>query len=134
MIDQQRTHLPAMAHLFNHDARDGPAVPIRRSVLQEIALLLHAGKLGIALVDDHVHQRIAHLLGRNLPEVLPLALSLVRPELDLVGIDRAIQRVKVEGINLVGIDANILAPVVEQTNPVTERPNLRNFSRHALLP
>ena len=90
VVDQQRAHLPAVAHLLDHDAGDGAAIPVRGRVLQQVALLLHARKLGIALVNDHVHQRIAHLLGGNLPQVFPLAPAFVRTKLDLVGIDRAI--------------------------------------------
>src|SRR3984893_9735940 len=119
-----------MAHLLDHHPQDGAPVPVSGRVFQQVALLLHAGKFGVSLVDDHVHQRVAHLLRRHLPQVLPLAAAFVRSELNLFGVDRAIQRVKVEGINLSGIDANILAPVVKQTNPVTEGSDFCNFARH----
>src|SRR4030088_707125 len=119
-----------MAHLLDHHPQDGAPVPVSGRVFKQVALLLHAGKFGVSLVDDHVHQRVAHLLCRHLPQILPFTAALVRSELNLFGVDRAIQRVKVEGINLSGIDANILAPVVKQTNPVTEGSDFCNFARH----
>src|ERR1700730_613799 len=119
-----------MAHLLDHHPQDGAPVPVSGGICQQIALLFHAGKFGVSLVDDHVHQRIAHLLRRHLPQIFPLAAAFVRSELNLFRIDRAVERVKVEGINLSGIDANILAPVVEQADPVAEGSDFCNFSRH----
>ena len=52
------------------------AIPVGRRSFKQIALLLDGGKLGVALVDDHVQQRVAHLLGRNLAQVLPFAPAL----------------------------------------------------------
>jgi hypothetical protein len=36
----------------------------------------------------------------------------------------------VKGFNVLGVDANIFAPVVEHSDPVTEGSNLCYFSRH----
>jgi len=119
-----------VAHFLNHDPRDGAPVPIRRSIFQKIALLLNAGEFRIALVDDHVHQSIAHLLGGNLPQVLPLAPAFVRAEFDLIGIDRAIKRVEVKIFNILGIDANIFAPVVEHSDPVAKCSDFCYLTRH----
>src|SRR5271155_5154496 len=133
MIHQQGAHLPAVAHLFNHDARDGTPIPVSGSILQKIALLLDASKLSIALIDDHVHQRVAHLLRRHLAQVLPLAPPLVRPEFDLLGIDRTIERIEVKGLNVRRVDANVLAPIVKHAFPITEGSDLRYFAWHSNL-
>ena len=73
VVHQQRAHLPAVAHFLDHHPGDGTAVPVSGSAFEEIPLLLHAGEFGIALVDDHVDERVAHLLSRDLAQVLPLA-------------------------------------------------------------
>ena len=134
MIHQQSAHLPPVTHLFDHHARDGAAIPIRGSVVEQVALLLNTGKLGIALVDDHIHERIAHLLRGNLPQVLPLAAALIVPELDVFGLDCAVKRIELEGLDVRRVHPNLFAPVVEQPDPVTERPNFCYFSRHNLKP
>ena len=76
-------------------------VPVGRSVLKQIALLLDAGEFGVALVDDQVHQRIAHLLRGHLAQVLPLAAALEGAELDFIGFDGAVERVEFEVGDLV---------------------------------
>ena len=130
MVDQQSAHLPSVAHLFNHDASNGAAIPLCGRILQQVPLLFDAGKFCITLVDDHVHECVAHLLGRDLAQVLPFAAALVRTELDLFGFNGAIQRVEVEGVDVFRIDTNIFAPIVEQTDPVTEGSDFCYFSRH----
>ncbi len=130
VVDQQCAHLPTVAHFFDHDARDGPAVPIRGSIVEQVALLLHAGKLGIALVDDHVHQGISHLLRRHLAQVFPLAAAFVVSELDVFRVDRAVQRIEFECLDICRIDADLFAPVVEETDPVTECSDFCYFTRH----
>ena len=96
----------------------------------KIALLLDAGKLGVALVDDHVHERVAHLLRGNLAQVLPLAAAFVVAEFDVFGIDRAIERIELEGLDVVRVDADLFAPVVEQADPVAECSDFCYFARH----
>ena len=54
VIHQQRAHLPTVAHLFNHHAGERAPIPVGRSGLEQFALLLHAGKFGIALIDDQI--------------------------------------------------------------------------------
>ena len=119
-----------MAHLFDHDAGERAAIPFRRRGCKQVALLLHAGKFGVALIDDHVHERVPHLLRRNLAQVLPLVAALVGTELDLPGLDRAVERVEVERFDIVFVDANFLAPLVEQANPITEVSDFRDFAWH----
>ena len=119
-----------MAHFLDHHPQDCSPIPVRGRIFEQITLLFHAGKFGVALIDDHIHQRVAHLLCGHLPQVFPLAAAFVRSELNLFRIDRAVKRVKVEGINLSGIDANILSPVVEQADPVAEGSDFCNFPRH----
>src|SRR6266436_9110462 len=93
-------------------------------------LLFYARELGVALVDDHVQQRVAHLLGGHLAQVFPLAPSLERSKLDFLSVDRSIEGVELEAGNLVPIDADLLAPLIEQTDPVTEGSDFWDFSRH----
>ncbi len=95
-----------MAHLFDHDAGDGAAITFRGRGFKQVALLLDAGKFSVALVDDHVHQRVAHLLRGHLAQVLPLVAAFVGTELDLFGFDRAVERVEVEGF-----DVFVLTPI-----------------------
>src|SRR3984893_16300444 len=130
VIDQQRTHLPAMTHFLDHDPSDGAAIPIGWCTLEQIALLLHAGEFRVALVDDHVDQRIAHLLRRHLAQVLPLTSSFEVTKLNFFRFDRAEKRVELEAGDLVVVDANLFAPIVKQTNPVTERSDLCDFTGH----
>jgi hypothetical protein len=123
-----------VSHFFDHDARDSAAVPVSGRVFQQIALLLDAGKFCIALVDDHIHQRIAHLLRGNLAQVLPLAAALIGTEFNLFSIDRTVERVEVERLDVLGIDADIFAPVVEHAFPVAERSDFRYFAGHKIFP
>ena len=75
-------------------------------------------------------QRVAHLLGRNLAQVFPLALAFEVAELDLVGFDGAVKSVKIEAGDLVAIDADFLAPVVEEADPVREGSDFCYFAGH----
>src|SRR5262245_4671251 len=120
MLDQERAHLPAVAHLFDHHAGERLAVVIAGRGLEEKTLLLDAGKFGVALINDHVQKRIAHLLGCHLPQVLPLGSTLEMTELDLVVVDGTVERLELKLANLVLLDADLFAPIVEQTYPVAE--------------
>src|SRR6266404_3932501 len=100
VFHQERAHLPAMAHLFDHDARKCLAVVLARSGLEEPALLLDRSKLGVALIDDQVDQRVADLLRGDLAQVLPLFTSLPVAELDIVGLDGSEERIEVEAADL----------------------------------
>ena len=64
-------------------------------------------------------QRVAHLLGGNLAEVFPLGFAFEVAELDFVGFDGAVEGVEIEAGDLVAIDADFLAPVVEEADPVS---------------
>src|SRR5690242_17144595 len=121
-----------MAHLFDHDASNGTAIPIRWCGFKQVPLLLDAGKLRVSLVDDQVHERVAHLLRGNLAQVLALAPSLERAKLNFLRLDAAVERVEFETGNLVAVDANFLAPFVEQTDPVAEGPDFCNFPWHKI--
>src|SRR5208283_4544717 len=116
----------------DHDAGEGAAVPIGGCGLKQVALLLHARKLSVALVDDHIHERVAHLLRRDLAQVLPLLAALVRAELDVVGFDGAIERVEVKRLDVIAVNADFLAPLVEQPFPLTEASDFCNFSWYRL--
>ena len=122
-----------MPHFFDHDAGDGAAIPVGGRILQEVALLLDAGKFGVALINDHVHQRVAHLLRRNLAQILPFAATFIRTELDLFRIDRAVKRIEMEGLDIVRVDADVFAPVVEHPDPVAEGSDFCYFAWHENL-
>src|SRR5713101_3799480 len=130
-IDEQGAHLPAVTHLFDHHAGQGATVPVGGRNFEQVALLLNRGKLGVALVDDHVHERVAHLLSGYLPQVLPLTASFEGSKLNVVGFDRAVESVEVKRRDVILIDADLLAPVVEQTDPVAEASDFRYFTWHS---
>ena len=56
-----------MPHLLDHHAGDGAAIPFGGRGFKKVTLLLDTGKFGIALIDNHIHQGVAHLLRRDLP-------------------------------------------------------------------
>src|SRR5882724_10782800 len=130
MFYQQRAHLPAMAHLFDHHAGERLAVVFARCGLEEPALLLDGCKLGVALVHDQVDESIADLLRRYLAQVLPLLASLPVAELDVVSLDGAEERIEVEAADLVVVHADLFAPVVEQSDPFAEVPDLECRNSH----
>src|SRR6266852_197563 len=130
-VDEQGAHLPAVTHLFDHHAGQGATVPVGGRNFEQVALLLNRGKFGVALVDDHVHERVAHLLSGYLPQVLPLTASFEGSELNVVGFDRAVEGVEVKRRDVILIDADLLAPVVEQTDPVAEASDFRYFTWHS---
>src|SRR6185369_12304264 len=130
VVHQQGAHLPSVAHFLDHHPGDGAAVPVCGSAFEEVPLLLHAGEFGITLVHDHVDERVAHPLSGNLAEVLPLAAAFVRTKLDFFGIDGAVQGVKLEAGNLVVVNANLFAPIVKESDPITEGSDFRHLAWH----
>src|SRR5580658_2501394 len=119
-----------MAHLLDHHAGDRAAIPLRRSGCKQVALLLDAGKFSVPLVDDHVHERVPHLLGGNLAQILPLVAAFVGAELNLPGFDRSVERVEVESLDTVLVDADFLAPFVEYPDPLAKAADLCYFAWH----
>src|SRR5436305_12145593 len=95
-----------------------------------MTLLLTTGKLCVALIDDHIQQRIAHVLRRDLPQRLPLGTAFIVAKLDLVRINGAEERVKLEIVDLALVHAHLFAPIIEEPNPITECPDLEYFSWH----
>src|SRR5580700_4143232 len=130
MFHQQSTHLPAMAHLFDHHASNRFAVPIRGRALKQMPLLLDAGELSIALIDNQIDQRITYLLGWHLAQVVPLAAALEGAELNFLCFNRAVERVEFEICNLVVIDADLFAPIVKHSDPITEGSDFCNSTWH----
>jgi hypothetical protein len=98
-----------------------------------VPLLLDRCELGVALVDDHVEKRIAHLLRWHLAQIFPLASALKGAELDLLGFNRPIESIEFETGNLIAIDADFLAPSVEEANPFTEGSDFCYFSGHNFI-
>src|SRR5207249_1713593 len=72
----------------------------------------------------------ADLLRRHLAQVLPFFAALPMAELDIVGLDRAEQRVEVETTDLVVVHADLFTPVVEQPDPFAEIPDFECRNRH----
>src|ERR1700733_10714183 len=99
-----------------------------------MALLFHAGKLGVALIDDQIDESVAHLLRRHLAEVFPLAAAFEGAKLNFVSLDRAIKRIEFEVGNLVVIDADIFSPIVEHPDPITKSSDFCDFTWHNLIP
>src|SRR5258708_33468820 len=85
-----------------------------------MTLLFAAGKLGVALINDHVQEGVAHVLRGHLAQVLPLGAAFVVTELDLIGLDCAKKRLEVEAPDVIVIDADLRAPIMQETNPITE--------------
>ena len=133
MVHQQCTHLPAMTHFLDHHPSDSSAIPVSRCALKKIPLLLHAREFSIALVYDHVHERVTHLLRGHLAQVLPLAAARVVAKLNFFRLDRAEKCVEFEAGNFVMIDANLFAPVVKQPYPITKSSDFRDFTWHVTL-
>src|SRR5436309_8292218 len=132
MFDEQCAHLPAVAHLFDHHSGDCAAVPVGGRGFKEMALLLDAGEFRVALVNNHIEQGVAHLLRGYLTKVLPLAAALEVTELNLFGLDRAIERVELKLGDFITIDADLLAPLIEEADPITEGSDFRYFTRHKI--
>src|SRR5205807_6651190 len=107
---QEGAHLPAVTHLLDHDTGDCAAIPIRGSRFEEMPLLLDAGEFRVALVNNHIEQGVAHLLRGYLTKVLPLAAAFEVAELNLISLDGALERFELELGDLVGIDADPVAP------------------------
>ena len=72
VVDEQVAHLPAVAHLLDHDPADAVGVVVGGRGLEEVALLLDRGELRVALVDDEVQERVADRLVGDLRDPLPL--------------------------------------------------------------
>src|SRR2546422_765584 len=132
MINQQGAHLPPVTHLFDHYASNRLAIPVGGCAFEQMPLLLHAGELGVALIDNQINQSVAHLLRRHLAQVLPFAAPLKGAELDFLGFDRAIEGVELEAGDFVAIDADLLAPVVKHPNPITKRSDFGNLAWHKI--
>src|SRR5580692_6152635 len=119
-----------MSHLFDHYSCDCAPVPFGGRGSEQITLLLHAGKFGIALIDNHVHESVPHLLRGHLAQVLPLIAAFIRAELDLLGFDCTVKRIEVKGLNVIFVDANFFAPLIENPNPLAEASDFRYFAWH----
>ena len=86
VVDEQVAHLPAVAHLLDHDPADALGVVVGGRGLEQVALLLDGGEFGVALVDDQVQEGVADGLVGDLGDPLPLLLPREVAELDLVGL------------------------------------------------
>src|SRR5882762_3725226 len=97
-------------------------------------LLFAAGKLGITLIDNHVHQGIAHLLCGDLSQVLPFAPAFIVAELDFFRFYGAIESIELEAGNFSVVNADFLAPVVEHSDPLAEGSDFGYFTWHESKP
>ena len=53
LVDEQMAHLVAVARLFDHDPHERGEIVFAGRVVDQKALLLVGGELGVALIDDH---------------------------------------------------------------------------------
>ena len=110
-------HLIAVARLFDHDAHERRQIVLARRVVDEKSLLLVGGKLGVALIDDHVEHGVAHPLIGNLADALPAALALEVAEIDLGGRQLAVLRFEViaghEAVDQLAVEADV-APAIRR--------------------
>ena len=118
VFTQQVRHLPTMPHLLTHHAHDRLHVVVAGRLQQQVALLFHRGELGIALIDDQVHQSITDALIGNVHERWPLALTSVMSELDgrLLGVAKL--DVEVEITEFLPVEADAVLPKEEVVSPV----------------
>ena len=95
-------------------------------------LLFATCELRIALIDDHVKQCVAHLLGGDLAQVLPFAAAFEVAELNFFSLDCAVESIELEAGDFVTLDADLFAPVVEHPDPFAEGSDFGYFSWHKI--
>ena len=147
VVDHQVAHLIAVARLFDHDAHERSQIVFARRVVDQKALLLVGGKLGIALIDDHVEHGVAHALIGNLADLLPAPFALEIAEVDLRRRQFAVLGLEAiprhEAIDQLAVEADVAPPFVEHDDPVVERrdaihvcafQNMTDFYRSARIP
>ena len=130
---QQIGHLPAVAHLFGHHSLQRQQVVIAGGVLQQVALLLHRGELGVALVDDEIEEGVADPLVGNMHDRRPLALAPVMAELDVGDLLFPELRLELEAAEIILLQPDRVLPVAEVVDPVVEVMQLAHHQRLLVL-
>lgn len=135
VLAEQVGHLPAVAHLLAHHPHEGKEVVVARGALEEGALLLHRGELGVALEDDQVQQGVPDALVGNVHQRRPLRLPLVMAELDglrfrlaELGLETNLPERRPRHLLL--RDADRVLPVVEVVDPVVEVVDFPHVAPH----
>ena len=109
-----------MTLLLAHYSKQALSVVFGRRRVDEVALLLGGSEFGIALVNDQMHQRIAHILGRKFQDFFPFS-----PALEFTELNFRMRRVGVDRIELVAlgdrwIEADIFLPLAKEVHPIIE--------------
>src|SRR5207245_1718979 len=100
-------------------------IVVRRSVGEQIALLLHRSELRVALVDDEVQERVTDPLVGDVHHGGPLALTSIVTELDVghVLLPELRLELEAEQINMGQTDADLtVAVVVDPLDEVADLP------------
>ncbi len=120
-----------MAHLLAVDADQRLPVVFRRRRINQIFLLLHGSELGVALINNQVHQSIADRLIGDLRDSLPFGLALVVAELDIGGMQLAELRFKIIAGEQLRVVADVFLPLLEIFDPVFKSRNFDHGSPFA---
>src|SRR5207249_4681639 len=83
--DEKVGHLPAVARLFRHVAREADAVMLGRRAIEEFARLLDRAHLRIALPDDEAEELVLDFACGDVADAFPPAVAGVAAEADLRG-------------------------------------------------
>ena len=120
LVDQQVAHLPAVPHLLRHHAAQRLPVVFGGRGLEQPPLLFNGSELGVALVDDQVHQGVAHALVGNVDHPAPLRPALVMPKFDLVRAHGPELGFKFVARDLRIGHVDVPLPFAEQVHPIIE--------------
>jgi hypothetical protein len=101
-------------------------IVVARHRLDQVPLLLDRRELRVALVHDQVEQRIANPLIRDLPDALPFRAPRKVAELDLGRMQIPELRLEAVVLHDALVEADVLAPDLEQVGPVVEGRNARH--------
>ena len=132
VVDQQMAHLITVTCLFHHDAHERSQVVFRRRVVHQEPLLFVGGELGVTLIDDHIHQRVAHALIGHLQELLPPRLPFEVAKIYFARRQLAVLRFELitghVATDQLFIQADIVLPIRQHSQPVIKRRNPRHQS------
>ncbi len=125
MLDHEVAHLVSVARLFDHDAHERRQIVFARRVVYEKPLLLVGGELGVALIDDHVENGVAHALVGYLAHPLPPPLAFEVAEVDLRRRQLAVLCLELvpghEALDEIAVEPDVAGPFVEHDDPIVER-------------
>src|SRR5262245_12443780 len=129
---QQVAHLVAMTHLLRHDPGQATQVILAGSGVVQMALLLHRGKLRIALVDNVVEESITDTLIGDVAHGLPAACPSIIPKGNLLACQVAVFGVKGKASHMLVVQTNVILPGAKCCDPVIKGVN--SYSHDLLSP